>query len=79
MEAKSVTVGNITMVVEEKKRIRWSLRSFLSGLFGCQHKRTTFPQTPGRGANACRSRTYVACVDCGKEFLYDWNEMRIKK
>jgi DNA-directed RNA polymerase subunit N (RpoN/RPB10) len=20
--------------------------------------------------------TYVACLDCGKEFAYDWNEMK---
>jgi hypothetical protein len=22
-------------------------------------------------------KTYVICLDCGKEFLYDWKEMRI--
>jgi hypothetical protein len=21
--------------------------------------------------------TYVACLDCGKEFRYDWQQMRI--
>jgi hypothetical protein len=22
-------------------------------------------------------RTYIVCVDCGKEILYNWQEMRI--
>lgn len=21
--------------------------------------------------------TYVVCLDCGKEFAYDWNQMRV--
>jgi len=25
------------------------------------------------------SETYVACLDCGKEFPYNWREMRIEK
>ena len=29
--------------------------------------------------NAARTGTYVACLDCGKEFPYDWGEMRIGK
>jgi hypothetical protein len=45
--------------------------SFVSSLFGCSHKRTTFPITPTRGG------TYVACLDCGKEFAYDWKTMQI--
>ncbi len=26
-----------------------------------------------------RHGTYVVCLDCGKEFRYDWNEMRLGK
>ena len=26
---------------------------------------------------AQRTGTYVACLDCGKEFRYDWQQMRI--
>jgi len=52
-------------------------------LLGCSHRRTTFPQTRrGRGiqnSNAAHAGTYVACLDCGKEFAYDWGEMRIGK
>jgi hypothetical protein len=43
-------------------------------MFGCAHRRTTFPQTPKKGAR--QQQTYVACLDCGKEFHYDWSAMR---
>jgi hypothetical protein len=54
-------------------------QSILNTLFGCSHSRTTFPLTPGsRGASqAGGSRTYVVCLDCGREFAYDWEEMRV--
>ncbi len=51
-------------------------------LFGCAHKRCSFPMTV-RGklrrnsAAASVTGTYVVCLDCGKEFPYDWNEMRL--
>jgi hypothetical protein len=52
----------------------------LNALFGCSHSRTTFPITPGRRpvvAGVHRHGTYVVCLECGREFRYDWNEMRI--
>jgi hypothetical protein len=51
-------------------------------LFGCRHPRYSFPVTI-RGAKARRPQaatltgTYVACLDCGKEFPYDWREMKV--
>ena len=56
------------------------IQSILNNLFSCSHDRTTFPLTPGRrnvAAAATRNGTYVACLDCGKEFSYDWAQMRI--
>jgi hypothetical protein len=59
------------------------LQSFISSLFGCSHRRTTFPLTPGRKsasfqtAAVPRNGTYVVCLDCGKEFAYDWNRMQV--
>lgn len=60
------------------------LQSLLNTLFGCSHERTTFPQTPGRknaypaaGATRNGNGTYVVCLDCGKEFAYNWDEMRV--
>ncbi|MGA2137005.1 MAG: hypothetical protein ABSH50_32335 [Bryobacteraceae bacterium] len=50
--------------------------------WGCTHSHTTFPLTPLRGvgsvqASGLRHGTYVVCLDCGKEFGYNWTEMRI--
>jgi hypothetical protein len=59
------------------------LHSMMNALFGCGHQRTTFPITPRRmyagssGVSGPRSGTYVACLDCGQEFAYDWKSMRI--
>ena len=50
--------------------------SILESLFGCSHRATSFPLTPSR-KTAGRHDTYVVCLDCGKEFGYDWNTMRI--
>jgi hypothetical protein len=57
--------------------------SLLQAVFGCTHRKTTFPLTPiRRGGIAARSntepkaQTYIACLDCGKELPYDWEKMR---
>jgi len=60
------------------------LQSLVNSLFGCSHRRTTFPLTPTRKtggfqAAAARLGTYVTCLDCGKELAYDWTEMRVGK
>ena len=46
-------------------------------LFRCPHKKTTFPMTSGKAAGASRRETYVVCLDCGKRFFYDWEQMRV--
>lgn len=50
-------------------------------LFGCSHKRCSFPMTVRgklrRSAAASVTGTYVVCLDCGHEFPYDWNEMKL--
>jgi hypothetical protein len=56
--------------------------SMLESLFGCSHRKTTFPITRGRKflgahATAARNGTYVVCLDCGKEFAYDWSSMQV--
>lgn len=55
------------------------LASFLNSLFGCSHRRTTFPLTPSRKMACATNRhgTYVVCLDCGQEFRYNWKEMQI--
>ena len=53
-------------------------------IFGCSHRRTTFPRTIPAGASPDRMQTvqgemYVACLDCGHEITYDWANMRVAK
>ena len=55
---------------------------FVEAFLGCRHARYSFPVTI-RGAKARRPEaaaltgTYVACLGCGKEFPYDWQEMKV--
>lgn len=76
----------LKLCVEEKylskRRGRFMLQSVLNVLFSCGHQRTTFPITPGRrpaGSTPTTSTaaTYVVCLDCGKQFAYDWKAMRV--
>jgi hypothetical protein len=50
-------------------------------VFGCSHKRCSFPMTTRgakrRSAAAAVTGTYVVCLDCGKEFPYDWQSMKM--
>ena len=51
-------------------------------LFRCQHRRTTFPLTLARRKDGAsphdkQSDTYVVCLDCGKQFVYDWEKMQL--
>ena len=54
---------------------------FIDSLFGCSHKRITFPITIKTGQKRAKANgpqgTYVVCLDCGGEFAYDWKEMKI--
>jgi hypothetical protein len=54
----------------------------------CRHRNTTQPFTAstavavngGSWETVVAAPThYVVCLDCGKKFTYDWNEMRIVK
>jgi hypothetical protein len=57
------------------------LAKFTDMFFGCWHKNYSFPITarPGqrRSGAALATGTYVVCLDCGKEFAYDWKQMKI--
>ena len=45
------------------------------------HSRYSFPVTlrgaARRSQAAALTGTYVVCLECGKEFPYDWQEMRV--
>jgi hypothetical protein len=53
----------------------------LDVIFGCHHSRYSFPVTMRGAARrtqaASLTGTYVACLECGKEFPYDWQEMKV--
>lgn len=49
----------------------------ISGWFGCGHRRLSFPLTPKAKAGRPAPGTYVTCLECGREFEYDWSAMRI--
>lgn len=57
------------------------IASLVDVLFGCWHKNYSFPITAKRdkrrGTAASVTGTYVVCLDCGKEFAYDWSAMKV--
>lgn len=57
------------------------IANFVDLLFGCWHRNYSFPITskPGhrRSEAALVTGTYVVCLDCGKEFPYDWRQMKV--
>ena len=55
---------------------------FVTSLFGCAHHHCTFPITAKRPGGVASDgkplkATYVVCLDCGKEFPYDWQQMKL--
>lgn len=52
---------------------------FVASLFGCTHNHCTFPMTSRKAAGEAGKparKTYFVCLDCGKEFAYDWQKMK---
>jgi hypothetical protein len=55
---------------------------FVNSLFGCAHQHCTFPITAKKKDAASSegkppATTYIVCLDCGKEFPYDWQQMKV--
>jgi hypothetical protein len=51
-------------------------------LFGCWHRNYSFPITVKypkcmRRKASRVTGTYVVCLDCGREFPYDWSQMKV--
>lgn len=57
------------------------LGRLFDAFFGCWHGHYSFPITVRPGSHRSRAAsltgTYVVCLDCGREFPYDWNEMKV--
>jgi len=52
----------------------------LERFFGCSHKKTTFPMSRTRmsaTAPGAPKAAYIVCLECGQEFEYDWQAMKI--
>jgi hypothetical protein len=54
------------------KALRRRLVKLGEHLWGCPHKKTSFPITLTTGATP---ETYVVCIQCGRRFPYDWKSM----
>jgi hypothetical protein len=57
------------------------ISKIMDAMFGCRHARYSFPITvradSRRNPTTQLTGTYVACLDCGKEFPYDWHAMKV--
>ena len=57
------------------------IHNLFDALFGCWHRNYSFPITTRnskhRSEAAAVTGTYVVCLDCGKEFPYSWQEMKV--
>lgn len=53
---------------------------FFDFMFGCMHSNYSFPLTPKDRQHpeaASLTGSYVVCLECGREFPYDWRQMKI--
>jgi len=67
---------------DEGRRLKERLdmiNKVFSRLFGCRHKRVTRPISPAHrpGTKASSGAAYVACLECGKQFHYDLQNMQM--
>ena len=67
-------------VVTRAFRVR--LEDLADWLYGCTHRRTTLPVTLPTGLRvdgrqSIQSETYIVCLECGRQFPYDWSTMRV--
>ena len=46
-------------------------------LFRCRHRNTSFPLRAAPKPGVPPEDLYVVCLDCGKRFPYNWEQMRI--
>jgi peptidoglycan lytic transglycosylase len=77
--AWTLTIASILSCCRGRKDIM--IAKFFDAFFGCWHHHCSFPITvrPSLRPNTAASltETYVVCLDCGKEFPYDWHEMKV--
>lgn len=54
------------------------LQACVEFLLGCQHRHLSFPvvSQEDRERDGVHAQPHVTCLDCGREFWYDWTRMR---
>jgi len=53
--------------------------ALMKGIWPCLHRHLTRPFTPLSRPGGIRKPTYVVCLDCGRQFGYDLDRMRVGK
>ena len=53
--------------------------SLVNLIFRCSHRHLSRPLTHAGKAGVRSSESYVVCLDCGRHFAYDVEQMRIGK
>lgn len=53
-------------------------QSCVEFFLGCQHKHLSFPvvSQEDRERDGAQAQPHVTCLDCGREFWYDWKRMK---
>jgi hypothetical protein len=64
---------------EEQPEVLYVIDSILNLLFRCRHRRLSRPISLSVKAGKPRGDAYVVCLDCGKQFGYDLERMRLGK
>lgn len=65
--------------------LRVQLVGLADRLYGCSHRRTSFPITLAANVivdgpqQSAQAETYIVCLECGRHFAYDWTTMRSAK
>jgi len=77
---KNECLASVDTILTSKQDARMS--KLLKMLFGCcTHDRYSFPMNarPGQRRSEAARMTgiYVVCLDCGREFAYSWDEMKV--
>jgi len=80
---RCLEVGIVTLRGSPYERCLWydCFQMAWSKVFSCRHKKCTpahyLPQGQPRSKVASITGTYFVCLGCGKEFAYDWENMRV--
>ena len=68
----AVLSGFKEIAMDQFDMLAKSVGDWVRSLWGCSHRKTSFPITIGEGAG---SETYVVCTLCGQRFAYDSTTM----